>query len=149
MPISDLCDTQVVAIDRSASVYEAARLMRERHVDEVVVINRRGEHQLPVGMLADRDIVVGLIALGLSTDDVSVEDIMTPTLVSAEASQGLYETIRLMEKYGVHRLPIVDKEGSLFGIISSSDLLELLSDEIAIISRLSERQQWREREIRL
>ncbi len=149
MPIGDLCQTQVATIDRVATVNAAARLMRERHVGDVVVCDRVDGRLVPVGILTDRDIVVGLIAMDISTENIRVEDVMTPTLVTVEGGKGVYETIQLMEKYGVRRLPVVDERGALLGIVSAVDLLELLSEEIASISRLSERQKVREREIRL
>lgn len=149
MPIGELCQTQVATIDRAATVNEAARLMRERHVGDVIVCDRADGLVVPVGILTDRDIVVGIVAMGIPTENVRVEDVMTPTLVTVEAQRGVFDTIQLMEKYGVKRLPVVDGNGSLAGIVSSVDLLGLLGAEIASISRLSERQKTREREIRV
>lgn len=149
MPIGDLCQAQVATIDRSATVHQAARVMREQHVGDVIVCDRQDGQLVPVGILTDRDIVVGLIALDIPTQNVRVEDVMTPTLVTVQSDRGIFETIQLMEKYGVRRLPVVDSSGSLCGIVSSGDLLGLLSNEIVSISRLSERQKNREREIRL
>ena len=149
MPIGDLCTHQVATIERSANVHQAARLMREQHVGDVLVCDRKDGRQIPVGILTDRDIVVGLIALDIPTHDVKVEDVMTPTLVTVRSDQGVFETIQLMEKYGVRRLPVIDPNGSLCGIVSSGDLLGLLSEEIVSISKLSERQKLREKEIRL
>ena len=150
MPIGDLCQAQVATIDRNATVHQAARLMREQHVGDVIVCDREESGKVvPVGILTDRDIVVGLIALDIPTQNVRVEDVMTPTLVTVESDRGVFETIQLMEKYGVRRLPVMDANGSLCGIVSSGDLLGLLSEEIVSISRLSERQKGRERVIRL
>lgn len=149
MPIGDLCESKVAVVDRAMTVHQAARLMREQHVGDVIVCDREEGRSIPVGILTDRDIVVGLIALDIPTQNVRVEDVMTPTLVTVDSDQGIFETIQLMEKYGVRRLPVVDANGSLCGIISSGDLLGLLSEEIVSISKLSERQKLREREIRL
>src|SRR5437868_1483054 len=119
MPIGDLCKNQVATIERSANVHQAARLMREQHVGDALVCDRKDGRQVPVGILTDRDIVVGLIALDIPTHDVKVEDVMTPTLVTVRSDQGVFETIQLMEKYGVRRLPVIDPNGSLCGIVSS------------------------------
>ncbi len=149
MPIGDLCQSHVATIDRNSTVHQAARLMREQHVGDVIVCDKTDGKMVPVGILTDRDIVVGLIALDIPTQNVRVEDVMTPTLVTVASDKGVFETIQLMEKYGVRRMPVVDPNGSLCGIVSSGDLLGLLSEEIVSISRLSERQKMREREIRL
>lgn len=147
MPIADVCSRKVAVIDRRSKVTEAARVMREAHVGDVIVCE--GKERRPVGILTDRDIVVGLVAMGIAPDSVQVDDVMTPALVTVTEDQGIYETIQLMERYGVSRLPVVTTNGVLCGIVSSADLLELLSREIGSLSRLSERQKHREKEVRL
>lgn len=147
MPIADVCSRKVAVIDRKSKVTDAARVMREAHVGDVIVC--AGKERRPVGILTDRDIVVGLVAMGIAPESVQVEDVMTPTLVTVTEEQGIYDTIQLMERYGVSRLPVVTANGVLCGIVSSTDLLELLSREIGSLSRLSERQKNREKEVRL
>lgn len=147
MPIADVCSRKVAVIDRKSKVTEAARVMREAHVGDVIVCE--GKERRPVGILTDRDIVVGLVALRIDPDTVHVDDVMTPALVTVTEQQGIYETIQLMERYGVSRLPVVNARGVLVGIVSSTDLLELLSREIGSLSRLADRQHHREKEVRL
>lgn len=147
MPIADVCSRQVACIDKMSKVTEAARVMREAHVGDVIVCE--GKERRPVGILTDRDIVVGLVAMGIPPDAVRVDDVMTPALVTVTEEHGIYETIQLMERYGVSRLPVVTAQGVLCGIVSSVDLLDLLSREIGSLSRLSERQKLREKEVRL
>lgn len=149
MPIREFCKTDVAVIDRTSSVVDAARKMRESHVGDVVICEMESGVSKPIGILTDRDIVIGVIALDIEIDSVNVEDIMTPTLVTVNRNAGVYETIQLMETYGVRRLPVVDEDGSLFGIVSSGDLMELLGQEILTLSRLSARQRLKEQEIRL
>ncbi len=111
MPIGDLCKADVATIELTATVNAAARLMREQHVGDVVVCKMDEGRRIPDGILTDRDIVVSLVAMDIPTEAVRVEDVMTPTLVTVESDKGVYETIRLMEKYGVRRLPVVDHSG--------------------------------------
>ena len=113
------------------------------------VIVTDSDHAEPIGILTDRDIVVGLIAMGISPDGVTVGDVMTPSLVTIREDQGVYEAIQVMERYGVKRLPVMDRNDRLIGIVSASDLMELLGREMVALSRLTERQKTREREIRL
>jgi CBS domain-containing protein len=149
MAITEFCRRDVAVVDKNSFVFEAARKMRDLHVGDVVVCENEGGVTRPIGILTDRDIVVGLVALQIPVDTVRVEDVMTPALVTAEEDAGVYETIHLMETYGVRRLPVVDIDGGLVGIISSGDLLELLGEEIVALSRLSARQRVKEQEIRL
>lgn len=149
MPITEFCRRDVAVVEKNSLVYEAARKMRETHVGDVVVCENENGVSKPIGILTDRDIVVGLVALEIPVETVRVEDVMTPALVTANQDAGIYETIHLMETYGVRRLPVVDDDGGLVGIVSSGDLLELLGEEIVALSRLSARQKAKEQEIRL
>jgi CBS domain-containing protein len=149
MPITEFSRHDVAIVERNSTVIDAARKMRERHVGDVVVCDRDDGILKPVGILTDRDIVVGLVALEIPTEMTRVEDVMTPTLVTVNERAGIYETIHLMETYGVRRLPVVNEQGGLVGIVSSVDLLELLGQELTALSKLSSRQKMKEQEIRL
>ena len=147
MPIAEICQKKIAVLDRRETVAQAAKVMRERHVGDVIVTDSVNDS--PIGILTDRDIVVGLIAMGIPPDSVSVGDVMTPSLVTIREDQGVYEAIQVMERYGVKRLPVMDKSDQLIGIVSSNDLMELLGREMIALSKLNERQKNREREIRL
>lgn len=149
MPIGEFCRSDVTVLERNSTIAEAARKMRESHVGDVVIVDRVDGVSKPVGILTDRDIVVGLIALDIPTASVKVEDVMTPSLVTVDRQTGVYETIHLMETYGIRRIPVVDDKGSVVGIVSSGDLLELLGQELNALSRLPARQKVKEQEIRL
>lgn len=149
MSVAEFCKAEVAVVEKNSSIAEAARKMRESHVGDVVVCERQNGVAKPIGILTDRDIVVGLIALDIPTDSVRVEDVMTPALVTVTRAMGVNETIRLMETYGVRRLPVVDDDGALIGIVSSGDLLELLGQELMSLSKLPAQQMLKEQEIRL
>ena len=149
MSISEFCKNDVAVVEKNSSVFDAARKMREAHVGDVVICSRENGVSKPIGILTDRDIVVGIIALEIPLDTIRVEDVMTPALVTVNRNAGIYETIHLMETYGVRRLPVVGDDGGLVGIVSSGDLLELLGQEILALSRLPARQRIKEQEIRL
>ena len=154
MPVAEFCRRDVAVVNKNSSLVEAARKMRELHVGDVVVCDSSvadGVSSLrkPIGILTDRDIVVGVIALKIPLEKVLVVDVMTPTLVTVSEDAGIYEAIRLMETYGVRRLPVVDAQGGLVGIVSSGDLLGLLGEEILSLARLPQKQSHKEREVRI
>lgn len=149
MSIQEFCRRDVAVVEKNSSVNEAARKMRELHVGDVVVCERENGHNKPIGILTDRDIVVGIIALEIPIEAVRVEDVMTPTLVTVSIDADVAETVHLMETYGVRRLPVVDDKGALAGVISSADLLGVLGAEIQALARLPARQREKEQEIRV
>ena len=145
MTIGKVCNREVVFIHAQASVPEAARLMREYHVGDLVVIKEKTGKRVPVGIVTDRDIVLEVIAEGVSMDDVSVGDIMSDNLVTARESDGLLETIKLMRAKGIRRLPVVNDDNELVGILSVDDLIDLFSEQIVDLARLIAREQGREK----
>jgi len=148
MRVGEFCSREVVIVDREETIVEAARLMREKHVGDVVVVEERAGERFPVGIMTDRDIVVQLVAAGIALDAVSIGDAMSFELVTAREEDGLLDTIRQMQLKGVRRLPVVDGRGALVGILSIDDLLELISEQLAGLVTVITREQEREREFR-
>jgi len=145
MTIGKVCNREVVFIHAQASVPEAARLMREHHVGDLVVTKEKTGKRVPVGIVTDRDIVLEVIAEGVGMDDVSVGDIMSDNLVTARESDGLLETIKVMRAKGIRRLPVVNDDNELVGILSVDDLIDLFSEQIVDLARLIAREQGREK----
>lgn len=143
MAIGEICNRSVVVVERDESVRAAATLMREHHVGTLVVVTRNGVCT-PVGIVTDRDVTIGVVAVGLDADVLTVGDIMGPDLFTAPEDQGVYETLQQMRGHGIRRLPIVDREGALAGLVSLDDLVELLAQELGELSRLIAREQARE-----
>jgi CBS domain-containing protein len=149
MSISEFCNREVVFATREMSLPEAARLMREYHVGALVVVDEVNGKRVPVGIVTDRDIVIEVISQSLDLDDFSVGDIMGPQLVSVQEKDGVFETIRLMRTKGIRRIPVVNQEGGLVGIISAEDILDLLAEEMAELARVAPREQEREAKTRV
>jgi len=145
MTIGKVCNREVVFIHAQASVPEAARLMREYHVGDLVVTKEKTGKRVPVGIVTDRDIVLEVIAEGVGMDDVSVGDIMSDNLVTARESDGLLETVKVMRAKGIRRLPVVNDDNELVGILSVDDLIDLFSEQIVDLARLIAREQSREK----
>lgn len=147
MAIGELCTRTVVFVARDESCLVAARLMREHHVGSLVVVERsRAEGPcVPAGVVTDRDLVVGVMALGLDPARTPVEAAMRPEVVVARETDGVGRAIALMRAHGVRRLPVVDDSGALVGVLAADDLIELLGEELAGLAAMLGRAQRRER----
>jgi CBS domain-containing protein len=129
MRAEEVCKVDVACVLRDTSLTEAARLMRERHVGCVVVLDAPApEHGRPIGMLTDRDIVVEIVAAGIDHRGITVGEIMTTPLITGEAGEDALAALRVMRLRGIRRLPLVDKDGFLVGIATLDDLLEIAGD---------------------
>jgi CBS domain-containing protein len=142
MPIGQVCIHEVVVALRNTSVQDAAKLMRQHHVGDLVIVD--DQQKKPVGIVTDRDLVISVLATKLDPAVFTVGDLITRELVTAHEDQGIFETIQQMRTKGVRRMPIVDSHGTLVGIVSVDDLVRLLGAELSELGRLISREQARE-----
>ncbi|HIJ91231.1 MAG: CBS domain-containing protein [Desulfobulbaceae bacterium] len=148
MSIGEYCNREVVLATRKTSIMEAAQLMRQYHVGDLVVVDLVEGERVPVGIVTDRDIVIEIIAKSLSVNDFTVGEIMGPQLISVQETAGVIETIRLMRANGIRRIPVINQEGGLVGIMSVDDMLDLLAEELTALAKVAPREQAREAQIR-
>jgi len=144
MTIGDICNRDVAFARRDTTAQAAAKLMRHYHVGSLVVIEDNDGKRVPVGIVTDRDIVIEIYALDLDPNVITVGDIMNPELITVPESFGVLETIQLMRMKGVRRMPVVDSEGRLAGIVTVDDVLEVLADELNELARTVSHEQSRE-----
>jgi CBS domain-containing protein len=148
MTVGNICNREVVIATPETHLIAVAKLMREYHVGDVVVVAERDGKRTPVGIITDRDIVLAIIASEVNLNDVVASDIMTSELLTARERDSIWDTLQRMRSHGVKRLPVVNDRGGLEGILAVDDFLELISEELLALAQVARRQQQREREIR-
>ena len=147
MTAGELCNRTVYIIHPEESILEAARLMKTHHVGCLVVVEERGDERVPVAMLTDRDLVVkGLAEAPRELARLRVAQVMSDGLVTARENERMYDVRKKMRSRGVRRIPVVDAQDRLQGIIAFDDLVDWLAQELADLARLVSREQERESE---
>lgn len=125
MSLGTLLARKPVTVDPGDSLTKAARLMEEKGVGAVVVV----EKDRPVGMLTDRDLALALCLHGASPGD-AVQSRMACPVETIREDAGVYNATQKMMELAVRRLPVVNGVGRLVGLLSIDDLLSLLSREL-------------------
>lgn len=148
MSIGEICNRKVVVMQAEETIAGAAELMRDQHVGSVLIVDEQDGKRVPVGIVTDRDLVVEVIAPGLDPDAITVGDIMMTGFAVVKEETGVFEAIKYMRAKGVRRLPVVDREEKLVGIVTLDDLLILLSEELDALAKLVTREQQNEVTIR-
>ena len=128
MLVGEICNREVAIYRPDTSIQDAAKIMRDEHVGDVIVVEEKIGKNIPVGILTDRDIVIETLAEDISTSQVAVKDIMSTELVCADEDDFIIETIKKMQIKGVRRVPVVNKEGGLEGILTVDDTIELIAE---------------------
>jgi CBS domain-containing protein len=132
MYVAQICSRNAATVRRTDEVTAAAQLMRERHVGYLVVVEAgaSGAEPMPVGVLTDRDIVVGVVARRVDPATLTVGDIMTANPVTIAELDSVEKAAQEMRRIGVRRMPVTGKQGELKGVLSLDDLLDAASGEL-------------------
>ena len=148
MTLKAICNREVLVASKDESVLEAAKLMREYHCGDIVVIEDKDGIRVPASIVTDRDIVIELIAQEVDINSVSVGDLPTRELVVANEDDDVVETIKMMRQKGIRRLPVVDGTGALIGIVALDDLIDLIAEQLKDLAALIGNEQTLEKKYR-
>jgi CBS domain-containing protein len=132
MTVENLVTRHVATVDTNATVVDAARAMRNRHVRALVVT----QGQRPVGMITDRDLVVSILAMDLAPTGITAGDVMTTHPFTLRPEEDADAAIRRMRGLGIRRAPVVDSKGQLCGLFAIDDYLEHLANGLREVSIL-------------
>lgn len=135
MDVGEICTREVVIAHKDFVLSEAARLMRSEHVGSIVIVSETDEGRVPVGMLTDRDIVVGVVAKDLDARNLSVGEVMSTDLVTVREQDTVFDALRLMRSRGVRRVPVTGAGGVLVGLLAADDVLEIVAEQLREIVR--------------
>lgn len=144
MKVGALCHREVITTFEDGSITEAAQLMRDYHVGTIVVVRPAPQGLTPVGIISDRDLVVEILAQDVTVSAVTVADVMSDDPLLATEDDELWETLQRMRQRGVRRIPVVNGERYLVGILAMDDVIDLLADELGQLSGIVPREVARE-----
>jgi CBS domain-containing protein len=126
MPIGDYCQEPAATICGAETVRTAAQRMRDEGLGSLaVVVEGR-----PVGIVTDRDLVLETLGHRLDPGCVKVEEIASKPLVSIDQNAPVREAVRIIRRHAIRRLPVVDDDGELVGIVAADDLFSLAAAEL-------------------
>lgn len=148
MQVGKLATRELIYCTPDTSARAMARLMRERHVGDLLVAELKGGRLMPLGIVTDRDLVVEVMATGVPPDTITAADLMVETPTCVNDSDTIEEAIERMGVAGVRRLPVVDAHGALVGVLSVDDVMTLLAKEVTDIAGIARRQRSRETSLR-
>lgn len=146
MTAGEACNREVVIARPEATIIEAVTLMKHHHVGDVIVVQDQADARVPIGILTDRDIALTLVTYQPTRlHMLRLRDMMSHDLVTCLESESLHAALKKMQSHGVRRLPVVNDDGGLEGILTFDDVIELLSEELTDLAKLVVNEQKRER----
>jgi CBS domain-containing protein len=129
--IEEILETDVVTAQRDTPVATIVADMAERNVGSVVVV----EGDDPVGIITDRMVALALEEMP-DVAERTAEELISGDLITGTPDMSVFDVLRQLNDAEIRRLPIVDEEGTLRGIVTLDDILVLLGSEISNASAI-------------
>ena len=139
--VKEIMRSQVKTVDYNANIVDAARKMCSRDIAGSCIVLK---NNLPIGIITEQDINCKVVAKNVSPSETLVKEIMTEPLITISPDIRVEQAIKLMAEHKVRRLPVVNAEKKLIGIITVRDIMALgatineLVRDLAEINRIPE-----------
>jgi CBS domain-containing protein len=137
MTIGRICQREVDFADPTESVFQAAERMHQRTVGALVILDAKRQ---PVGIVTDRDLATRAIAGCRDPFTTTVAEVMTCNPKTVVEETAIETALSLMRSGAFRRLPVVDRDNRLVGLVTLDDVLMLLCEEFATIGALLKRE---------
>jgi CBS domain-containing protein len=118
MKVRDVMHPGVHWVEPGTSILEIAKVMRDQDIGAIPV----GQNDRLVGMITDRDIVCRGIAEGFDCSTMTAQDVMSSGIIYCRDEEELDDAIRIMEQHEVRRLPVINQDKRMVGILSLGDI---------------------------
>jgi len=142
VPVFDFMTRNVITIPESQTMKQASKLIYEDNIGSIVILkegsgsnlddnvsgNTTQKKEIPIGIVTERDIArtVGFAAKHPIFGDIPLSELMSKPLITIQPGASLKDAVVLMQQKDIRRLPIIDKDGRLVGIITEKDILRLV-----------------------
>ena len=142
VPLFDIMSRNVITIPERRTMKQASKIMYENNIGSVVILEEKDDSNLdynapesttakkkiPIGIVTERDIArtVGFAAKHSIFGDIPLSEMMSEPLITIQPSASLKNAVILMQQKDIRRLPIIDKDGQLIGIITAKDILRVV-----------------------
>ena len=123
LKVKDVMTTKVVTVSPEADISKIAKKMEKERIHNVIVVDRRKK---PIGIVTGGDIIRKVLAKGLNPKKIKAKDVMSSPLKFVSPEDYAMHAADKMLLNGVKRLPVLDKEGNLVGIVTAKDLLRAI-----------------------
>jgi CBS domain-containing protein len=127
LPVSKFMTKTVMTVNLDQTVQSACKIMNENNLGSIVIVKRGINGNEPVGIITERDIIRKIGAVDLFTTQTSIRELMSNNLISIKPDNTISDAIELMHGNNIRRLPVIDNDGKMVGIITDKDILKALA----------------------
>ena len=113
-----------MTVNLDQTIQSVCKIMSENNVGGIVVVKRGVSGNEPVGIITERDIIRKIGDIDLFTTRTPIRELMSNNLVTIKPNNTIGDAIELMHGNNIRRLPVIDKDGKMVGIITDKDILK-------------------------
>ena len=124
---SDVMTRNPASVLPHDTVSDVARLMKEKDIGPVPIVNDKDSKQL-LGIVTDRDLALKVVAKGLDPKTTRVSEVMTTEVITCREDDKIEKALNAMSKHQLRRIPVVDKNNMLVGIIAQADVATRMNE---------------------
>ncbi|MFA6531005.1 MAG: CBS domain-containing protein [Candidatus Micrarchaeia archaeon] len=135
LKVGDIMTKRVIVVPLSAGILEVAKLMKKNEIGSVIVVDEK-DNDKAKGIITERDIVDKLIAAGKDPYKVTVSAIMSKPLRVVKPTTTLEDAAKAMRENRIKRLPVVNEQSELIGVLSEGDIMKVFP---AVVDLIEER----------
>ena len=125
---SDVMTKDLVYSSPDDMVADVAQLMKKEDIGPVLIVRDDSEGKHLVGIVTDRDLAIKVVGEGRDPQNTKVESVMTREVITCRADEDVQHAMQAMAQYQLRRIPVVDMDGMLVGIISQADVATRLNE---------------------
>jgi len=118
---SDVMTSELVYSSPNDLVSDVAHLMKMEDIGPVLIVDDSNGRKL-IGIVTDRDLALKVVGEGLDPNETKVDEVMTTEVITCRAEDDVQKAMQSMAQYQLRRIPVVDDQGMLVGIISQADV---------------------------
>lgn len=139
MKVRDVMTKKPATSTPETDLQKVAKQMMDHNVGLIPIIDNKDTMKV-IGVVSDRDIALRCVAEGKNPRDMKAEDVMSKPVVVVSQDDDLQNVARMMEQHKVRRIPVVDDEGKVCGIVAQADIALKAPDETtaSVVQEISE-----------
>lgn len=139
VPVSDIMVRDIKTAEENQSINAVAKMMSDNNIGSVVIVKSNGVGVLS-GIITERDIVriAGAAQTSTTLLQLIARDIMSKPVITIDEGSSIQDAIQSMKLNNIRRLPVVNREGKMVGIITDKDIFRAIINSQSLVTSISE-----------
>jgi CBS domain-containing protein len=133
-PVSKFMTKTVLTANFDQTIQSVCQIMHENHIGSVVIVKREMDGNKPLGIITERDIIRKIGSVELFTTQTAIRELMSNNVISIKPHNTISDATRIMHGNNIRRLPVIDDDGKMVGIITDKDVLKAIAGKRSIAS---------------